>query len=689
MACDAADHRVRRRSLFGPLMILGLVLMLSAIGLRSLYKGVDLAFEAAEIRHLEGQAYQVDLRRRLDWPWELLGDHMRSRQRSPLRLYDEGRLLGPAHAFYDEIVRDGGGAYMHWRNVLIFSTPDQSDPRANQRRYTAQAAAVLAIGDLQRLALAGLGLLCAAGTVWLWQQRQQVVQAVQRNLVHLRRRRWDYALAAAVPSLAAILVAAAIPYVWNDSDSTIWLIWEWQWAFVPQHPPLYPALMALATGLAGHPPGVLWVATTLQLSLSVVALTYLATAFRVRWQILLLSTLGTVGSAAHLYSYGLLTEGLANPWFVLFLGAVLRLHRDGLTRALAAMLIATLLAAALTRHAFLVFAMVPVILMGLRGLSRPGTEGWRRLLAAGAALGLMALVVIGDALVTQSTCLALDVQCRALTGRTGVYRMQEAYKMVPAEERADWLARLMARAPDPAVAEAIELMVMTSGPWVGPNAAIAARAHLGGGQADRLMNEGFRAFWTWPDRFVLAQWRAQLFQALFGPRRPDEQIGQVAYLLHHSAHSIARVYPADPRNTPALAGLAAADPQTAEVYRLLAQRMPWRGLDAALPLTPGPRARLLLLAATLSLAAMYWGRLAGRCELLATLWLGVAGYAIALTLATVVLPRYLSPLDLLLWLIIAIASIALGSRLPGAGGADRSGTSGAADVGRGGDSPSR
>ncbi|TVQ85338.1 MAG: hypothetical protein EA400_15715 [Chromatiaceae bacterium] len=640
-----------------------MALMLTAVGLRGLSQEVQLEFDAAEIQHLEGQAYQIKLRRRLDWPWELLSDYMRSRQRSPLRLHEDGNLLGPPHAFYEEIASAGGGGYMHWRDVLIFSTSDQSDPRTNQRHYTATARAVLAIGDLQRIAMIGFWLLVGAGSVWLWRQRDQVARVIKRNWAHLRRRRWDYALAATVPAMTAIMVATSMPYIWNDSDSTIWLVWEWQWAFVPQHPPVYPALMVLAKALAGDAPRVLLLATTLQLTVSVVALTYLSTAFPRRWQILLLSTLGTVGSAAHLYSYGLLTEGLANPLFVLFLGAVLRLRRNRLSPSLAAVLLLSLLAAALTRHAFLFFAVLPVVLLALRALARPENQWRRRLLPVLAGIGLMSLLVIGDALVTQWTCLALDVQCRALTGRTGVYRMQEAYAMVPAEERADWLARLMERAPDPAIGEAIELMVKTPGPWVGPNAAIAARAPLGGGQTDHLMNAGFRAFWTWPDRYVLAQWRSQLSQAVFGPRRPDERIGQVAYLLLHSAHSITDVYPKDPRHGPALAGTAASDQETAAVYQTLAQHAPWRWLDALLPLTSRARGLLLLAAAALSMAAMTWSRRDGLPELLATLWIGAAGYAAALTLATVVIPRYLSPLDILLWLTIGIASIAIGDRL--------------------------
>ena len=79
----------------------------------------------------------------------------------------------------------------------------------------------------------------------------------------------------------------------------------------------------------------------------------------------------------------------------------------------------------------------------------------------------------------------LDSQCMSLTGRTGVYRMQEAYELVPEPRRNAWLETLANRAPDPFVAAAIPLMVTTPNPWTGPRDAIgldmafAGRARIG------------------------------------------------------------------------------------------------------------------------------------------------------------------------------------------------------------------
>lgn len=69
-------------------------------------------------------------------PLERLCDTVDHSERSPLRLLEDGRPLGPAHALHAEITGEGGGRYSHWSgNTLIFSASDNSDPNANGRAY--------------------------------------------------------------------------------------------------------------------------------------------------------------------------------------------------------------------------------------------------------------------------------------------------------------------------------------------------------------------------------------------------------------------------------------------------------------------------------------------------------------------------------------------------------------------------
>jgi hypothetical protein len=57
---------------------------------------------------------------------------------SRIRVLEDGKALGPAHASHDEIRRVGSGRFSHWGAQLYFSTSDNSDPRSNGRRYTVE-----------------------------------------------------------------------------------------------------------------------------------------------------------------------------------------------------------------------------------------------------------------------------------------------------------------------------------------------------------------------------------------------------------------------------------------------------------------------------------------------------------------------------------------------------------------------
>lgn len=60
------------------------------------------------------------------------GEHA---SRSTLLLYEDDKLLQPAHAMHEDIRNLGGGCYSHWKDMLYFSTSDGSDPNTNGRVY--------------------------------------------------------------------------------------------------------------------------------------------------------------------------------------------------------------------------------------------------------------------------------------------------------------------------------------------------------------------------------------------------------------------------------------------------------------------------------------------------------------------------------------------------------------------------
>ena len=82
---------------------------------------------------------------------------------SGLRLFEDGKRLGPPHLVHALIADIGGGAYSHWDTAVVFSTPDDTDPRTNQRTYEAHAS----IGPASWLiGLAGAMLLGALALGW-------------------------------------------------------------------------------------------------------------------------------------------------------------------------------------------------------------------------------------------------------------------------------------------------------------------------------------------------------------------------------------------------------------------------------------------------------------------------------------------------------------------------------------------
>jgi hypothetical protein len=66
--------------------------------------------------------------------------------RSTILLYEDGKLLGPAHSPQYHVAVLGMGRYVHWKNgdksgLFVFSSSDNTDPNKNGRVYLAKRAA--------------------------------------------------------------------------------------------------------------------------------------------------------------------------------------------------------------------------------------------------------------------------------------------------------------------------------------------------------------------------------------------------------------------------------------------------------------------------------------------------------------------------------------------------------------------
>jgi hypothetical protein len=63
------------------------------------------------------------------------GDGIADGPPSTLRLFENDRELGPAHAPHAKIRTKGSGQFSHWKTHLYFSASDNTDPRTNGRQY--------------------------------------------------------------------------------------------------------------------------------------------------------------------------------------------------------------------------------------------------------------------------------------------------------------------------------------------------------------------------------------------------------------------------------------------------------------------------------------------------------------------------------------------------------------------------
>lgn len=92
--------------------------------------GRRFAPDTQTIRHWGGRAYAfpaAELRAESDDD-----DHA---ERSTWALLEDGSPLQGAHAPHAAIVAQGAGLWSHWKDVVVFSASDNSDPRTNGRHY--------------------------------------------------------------------------------------------------------------------------------------------------------------------------------------------------------------------------------------------------------------------------------------------------------------------------------------------------------------------------------------------------------------------------------------------------------------------------------------------------------------------------------------------------------------------------
>ena len=135
---DQARRAMLRRGVAIALIALWGIFTLSWLGLAITKPTVEGVIPAAAITHGVGNRYEAPLKKAVGVTGASLlpSDGAMVQGESNLRVYENQREIGPAHARHDEVAELGGGRFSHWDRVLVFSTPDNSDPRTNGRIYS-------------------------------------------------------------------------------------------------------------------------------------------------------------------------------------------------------------------------------------------------------------------------------------------------------------------------------------------------------------------------------------------------------------------------------------------------------------------------------------------------------------------------------------------------------------------------
>jgi hypothetical protein len=66
---------------------------------------------------------------------ESIADSQAEPERSPVLLYENDTLLGPAHSEHADISQTGGGLYSHWEGGIIFSSKNGEPPGPRGKTY--------------------------------------------------------------------------------------------------------------------------------------------------------------------------------------------------------------------------------------------------------------------------------------------------------------------------------------------------------------------------------------------------------------------------------------------------------------------------------------------------------------------------------------------------------------------------
>lgn len=586
----------------------------------------------ADIRPAIGFGYQIAIPAPVSRIYLLRTDHVDSPRGSNLTLAEDGAAMGPAHTQHVMIQERGRGVFSYWNGVLIFSTPDNTDPRTNGRRYTVSYSLSAEPRVMKAAGILSLFLAAAALVALL-----RVLRAAQAMAAYLRGRRPRlkcFAIAAVPPVFLSAGLLAFLTPTWNMFDSSGFFFS--QLSQIPHFPPLYPQFMHFAVTWFGVTDRTLWFVQGTQHTLTVAAIAYLAASQTRVATVLLLSVATSVGALFHLYAHGIYSEGPALAFLIFQVGAFLRIAQNRWP-AVSALVIyhIALLLAILTRHSFVLLGvMLPGYLAAVALLDAKGRRAALRHAVVAGALGVG--VLVADQLVVRGYCAALATESTPITGRAGVYRMQRTGRRFDEKARTSFIGRLQATTQDPAIQVALDVMVRHPEPWLGTHTELSKREELRLRNVDEVMNTAFAIYLRAWEPNSFRQMRDE-FVKFFTPR-------QISWILSEAWRDVVVTFRGNPTISSRMRAMTILTTPRVYRYKELESNPVVTLLDSVTP------RHLLLGLAGVWLVGISAGILRTRDGgVVALLVLSGLGYLLGMVMVTIYVARYVAPFLLILW----------------------------------------
>jgi len=340
-------------------------------------------------------------------------------------------------------------------------------------------------------------------------------------------------------ALPSLLLLAFVPPTFNMRDSATLLTAPISF-LVPHWPPLYPEFLLFNTSFFGVSEKGLYAIVIWQQILATAACIYICTVFKDNARRIVMSLLCAPANYFFVLSHGIYTEALSTAYFLFFIGAFARLalyspvdlaasllsikverpsdppqsRSFNLSRqaVIYFVLYSALVLMTLTRHNMILFAVALPAFFALKALrpavktAAPSMVSRLKPLLFSLLLGACAFANVE--LFTEVTCRLLGSDSTAKFGRPAVNRMHELpWSKIPADEMTHLLGNMQKHCSDDATKAALSIMILDNHPWKGSYDQISGllpSLHTSK-SADQLMNDAAKAFFLTPNKYLYAE----------------------------------------------------------------------------------------------------------------------------------------------------------------------------------------